>query len=414
MAWIMGFITHHNRKLQDDTGDKHYIGWVDAKTKSPVTDVNVKAIYKSQILEHTGIRLVEPELDNGYNPSRKQFLHEIVLTRDLPPFIAPPELAKQFMLDHGEKGAVILVPKALQFDRSVASQIPQGWDARRYGFPDWAVDQVGRETNFFARGYNRSTSIICDILQEAFRNTAATWINMLLLLSSGPIRTPIRACATAVESLELGYELITAGKAKFALVGGHDDMTEEVAYEFAKMRATVSLDAEEDRGRTYSKISRPMKITRDGFVEAQGCSIQVLASARVAIDIGIPIYGIVSWVGTASDKASRSVPAPGKGLLTNARETNHGTSNNPLLDITFRKDRILKHRRHIQEHVEQELKSLAQLEDSEGLTRSETDKVRIYLHHEASQRDKAVLKSLGHQFWTSEVDISPIQGALSA
>ncbi|KAK2484350.1 hypothetical protein H9L39_02330 [Fusarium oxysporum f. sp. albedinis] len=479
MAWMMGLITHHNGKLQDDTGGKHYIGWVDSKTKSPVTDVDVKAKYETQILEHTGIRLVEPELDNGYDPSRKQLLHEIVLTRDLAPFTAPPELAKQFMLEHGEKvdttpgdsedanwtvqirqGAVILVPKALRFDRSVAGQIPQGWDARRYGFPDWAVDQVGRETIFslvattealvssgiidpyelyqymhvsevgncigsglggqealkkMFRNRYHDKPVQSDILQEAFGNTAAAWINMLLLSSSGPIRTPVGACATAVESLELGYELISAGKAKFALVGGHDDMTEEVAYEFAKMRATVNSDVEADRGRTYSEMSRPMTTTRNGFVESQGSGIQVLASARVAIDMGLPIYGIVSWVGTASDKASRSVPAPGKGILTNARELNHGTSKNPMLDIHFRKDRIMKHRRQIQEHLEQELKSLEQqLEGSEGFTRNETDKMRVYLHHEATQRDKAVLKSLGNQFWTSEEDISPIRGALSA
>lgn len=59
-----------------------------------------------------------------------------------------------------------------------------------------------------------------DILQETFVNTISAWVNMLLLSASGPIRTPVGACATAVESLELGYDTIVTGKAKFCLVGG--------------------------------------------------------------------------------------------------------------------------------------------------------------------------------------------------
>ncbi|VTO83921.1 unnamed protein product [Fusarium graminearum] len=478
MAWIMGLITHYNGKLGDDMGGEQYTGWVDAKTKAPVADVDVKARYEEQIIEHSGIRLVEPELDNGYDPRKKQLLHEIVLTRDLAPFAAPPELAKQFLQEHGEKvdaipgstenedwtvrlrkGAVILVPKALRFDRSAAGQIPQGWDARRYGVPDWAVDQIGRETLFalvataesllssgivdpyelyqymhvsevgncvgsglggqqalkkaFRYRYH-DKPVQSDVLQEVFSNTAAAWINMLLLSSSGPIRTPVGACATAVESLELGYELITAGKAKIALVGGHDDMTEEVAYEFAKMRATVNTDEEEARGRMYSEMSRPMTTTRDGFVESQGSGIQVLASATMAIKMGLPIYGIVSWAGTASDKTGRSVPSPGKGTLTNARET-HGADKNLLLDIHFRKDRITRHQQQIQADLEQDLKSLEQrFAMSRSITKSEVDKMSLFLHKEAIERNKQVLKSLGHTFWTSHTDISPIRGALSA
>lgn len=196
--------------------------------------------------------------------------------------------------------------------------------------------------------------------------------------------------------------------------GGHDDMTEEVAYEFAKMRATVNTDEEEARGRMYSEMSRPMTTTRDGFVESQGSGIQVLASATMAIKMGLPIYGIVSWAGTASDKTGRSVPSPGKGTLTNARET-HGADKNLLLDIHFRKDRITRHQQQIQADLEQDLKSLEQrFAISRSITKSEVDKMSLFLHKEAIERNKQVLKSLGHTFWTSHTDISPIRGALSA
>jgi len=53
-----------------------------------------------------------------------------------------------------------------------------------------------------------------DVLQEQFINTVAAWVNMLLLSSSGPIKTPVGACATAVESLEVGVDTILSGKAK--------------------------------------------------------------------------------------------------------------------------------------------------------------------------------------------------------
>jgi fatty acid synthase subunit alpha len=43
-----------------------------------------------------------------------------------------------------KKGARILVPKSIRFDRLVAGQIPTGWDARRFGIPDDIVAQTDR------------------------------------------------------------------------------------------------------------------------------------------------------------------------------------------------------------------------------------------------------------------------------
>ena len=37
----------------------------------------------------------------------------------------------------------------------------------------------------------------------------AAWVNMLLLSSTGPIHTPVGACATAVESVDMGYETVS-------------------------------------------------------------------------------------------------------------------------------------------------------------------------------------------------------------
>ncbi|KAH7370156.1 thiolase-like protein [Rhexocercosporidium sp. MPI-PUGE-AT-0058] len=356
LAWVMGLIKYHEGNLADGG---YHIGWVDSRTGNPVHDSEIKAQYEQHILDHTGIRLVNADMDHGYDPNKKQFLHEIVLEADLPAFAASKDAAEQFRLEHGDKadiiekdvnecyvsllkGAVLKVPKALRFDRDIAGQVPSGWDARRYGIPEWLISQVDRITELYqyihvsevgncigsgaggmqslrsAYGHRHlDRDIPHDTLQETFINTMPAWINMLLMSASGPIRTPVGACATGVESLELGFETVVSGKAKFCLVGGVDDISEVTAFEFASMKATVSTDDEARRGRPSSESSRPMTSSRAGFVESQGAGVQVLTTARLALDMGLPIRAIVATVATASDKIGRSVPAPGKGLLAN-------------------------------------------------------------------------------------------------
>lgn len=160
-----------------------------------------------------------------------------------------------------------------------------------------------------------------DILQENFINTMPAWVNMLLLSSSGPIKPPVGACATSVLSVEIGIDTILSGKARIVVVGGYDDFQEEGSYEFAQMRATSNARAELERGREPREMSRPATTTRDGFMEAQGAGMQVLMPASLAIEMGVPIYGILAMTATATDKSGRSVPAPGRGILTVARES---------------------------------------------------------------------------------------------
>ncbi|ORX75044.1 hypothetical protein DL89DRAFT_264824, partial [Linderina pennispora] len=115
-------------------GCTHYTGWVDAKSNEPVHDMDVKARYEPYILEHTGIRLIEPELHDGYDPLKK----EMMPLNHLRPV---PRRQANFKRGNGDsvdiwenadgswsvkflKGAVLLVPKALRFDRCAASQLP--------------------------------------------------------------------------------------------------------------------------------------------------------------------------------------------------------------------------------------------------------------------------------------------------
>ncbi|KAJ5151775.1 hypothetical protein N7492_010070 [Penicillium capsulatum] len=478
MAWIMGLIKHHNGPLKG----KAYSGWVDAKTGDPVDDKDVKPKYEKYILEHTGIRLIEPELFKGYDPKQKQLLQEIVIQEDLEPFEASKETAEEFKREHGDKveifeipesgeftvrlrkGATLLIPKALQFDRLVAGQIPSGWDARRYGIPDDIIEQVDPVTLFvlvctaesmlsagitdpyeFYKYVHLSEVGNCigsgiggthalrgmykdryldkplqkDILQESFINTMSAWVNMLLLSSTGPIKTPVGACATAVESVDIGYETIVEGKARVCFVGGFDDFQEEGSYEFANMKATSNAEDEFAHGRTPQEMSRPTTTTRAGFMESQGCGMQLIMSAQLALDMGVPIHGIIALTTTATDKIGRSVPAPGQGVLTTARE-NPGKFPSPLLDLKYRRRQLDLRKKQIKEWQESELLYLQEELDAMKAQSPEDFNEPEYLHEraqhierEAVRQEKEAQFSLGNNFWKQDSRIAPLRGALA-
>ncbi|KAB2576509.1 Beta-ketoacyl synthase [Lasiodiplodia theobromae] len=477
MAWIMGLIKNHNGMIKG----KSYSGWVDAKTGDPVDDKDIKKKYEKFVLEHSGIRLIEPELFGGYDPNKKQLLQEVQIDEDLEPFEASKETAEEFKREHGDKveifeiadsgdysvrlkkGASLLIPKALRFDRLVAGQVPTGWDARRYGVPEDIIEQVDTVTLFvlvsvaeallsagvtdpyeFYKYVHISEVGNCtgsgiggsgalrgmykdryldkplqkDILQESFINTMSAWVNMLLLSSTGPIKSPSGACATAVESVDIGYETILEGKARICLVGGFDDFQEEGSYEFANMKATSNAEDEFAHGRTPKEMSRPTTTTRNGFMESQGCGIQVIMDARLALDMGVPIYGILGFTATATDKIGRSVPAPGQGVLTTAREE-VSKFPSPLLDIKYRRRQLEHRRRQIKQWQESEFLYLqdevaAMKAQDPNFSESEYMADRVeHIEREAKRQEKAALNSLGNNFWKQDPRIAPMRGALA-
>ncbi|KXL42673.1 MAG: hypothetical protein FE78DRAFT_153938 [Acidomyces sp. 'richmondensis'] len=480
MAWIMGLIKNHNGPLKG----KSYSGWVDSKTGEPVDDKDVKAKYEKHILDHSGIRLIEPELFNGYDPKKKQLLQEVQIEEDLDPFEASKETAQEFQREHGDKveifelesgeyqvrlkkGATLLIPKALRFDRLVAGQIPTGWDAKRYGVPDDIISQVDPVTLFvlvstaeallssgitdpyeFYKYVHISEVGNCigsgiggtsalrgmykdrfldkplqkDILQESFINTMSAWVNMLLLSSTGPIRTPVGACATAVESIDIGYDCIVEGKARMCFVGGFDDFQEEGSYEFANMKATSNAEDEFAHGRTPKEMSRPTTTTRNGFMESQGCGMQVIMDAKLALDMGVPIYGILGFTATATDKIGRSVPAPGQGVLTTAREQ-ASKYPSPLLDIKYRKRQLDLRRRQIRDwqeselmYLQEEVSAMKQQQQGVGRTFDESEYMEdraAHIAREARRQEKEALNSWGNTFWKQDPRIAPLRGALA-
>ncbi|KAH9238140.1 hypothetical protein K456DRAFT_1828773 [Colletotrichum gloeosporioides 23] len=483
MAWMMGLIKYSKDVLKDGLP---WTGWVDAKTSAPVEESEIFSRYMGSILEHTGIRKIEPDnCDNNYDPEKKTTVQEMELTQDLPPFEASSDVARYFQLQHGDKaviskmesglvmvqlktGAKVLLPRASRFNRTVAGQIPTGWSAKRYGIDDEIIEQVDPVTLFtlvctveallasgivdpyelykhihlsevgncigssmgglsslrqMHRDRFLDKTVQGDILQETFINTTGAWINMLLMSSTGPIKTPVGACATSLESLDTGYDLIVAGKAKVCIVGGVEDFVEDVSYEFGSMNATCDTDKEFAAGRSPAEMSRPTTSTRSGFVESQGCGIQILTTAELALEMGLPIFGVVAFTSMAADKVGRSVPAPGGGVLTNAREASSGrryATPHPLLDIGYRRRLLNMRIQQVNDNyqtnldlMEHEIHYIKEM-GTDGFDEERYRQENMAAFEEDAKKQEADLRfSLGNQFWKNEQHIAPIRGSLA-
>ncbi|KAJ2369194.1 fatty acid synthase alpha subunit Lsd1 [Coemansia sp. RSA 2610] len=474
LAWVMGLIKHHNGELATAG---HYVGWIDAKSRLPVKDVDIKRLYEQQILEHSGIRLLEPELLEGQDPAVVPLLRELQIEHDLEPFEATEHEAEQFKLRNGDKvdvwerdgswfvrflkGAVLLVPKALRFDRLVGGQLPTGWDPRRYGIPDDVVEQVdlvtcyalvatvealvragitdpyelyayfhpsevGTSVGSGAGGVHSIRDLYrkrltdkpvqSDILQETFVNTTPAWINMLLLSSAGAIKPPTGGCGTSVLSLDVAADTIRAGKARVMLAGGFEGFVDQGSYEFAQMGATSSAVSEFAQGREPREMSRPCTTTRAGFVEAQGAGIVVLMSAQAALEFGAPIYGVLAYSGTATDKQGYSLPAPGAGVLTSARQTAENPAQRRLLDVAFRRRQLGRALRHADRWAADE----RELARDDAMLLPEHEQAEFVAAHDAMVASKlaaqqgAARDAWGADFWRQQPHIAPLRGALAA
>ncbi|KAJ2557151.1 fatty acid synthase alpha subunit Lsd1, partial [Coemansia sp. RSA 1822] len=471
LAWIMGLIKHHNGLLPA-TGQQ-YIGWTDVKSGAPVKDVEIKPRYHEYILAHTGIRLIEPELSNGYDPAKKQALREVQIEHDMEPFEASADEAAAFKRSNGDKvdiwenassgswsvrflkGALIRVPMAVSATRLVAGLLPTGWDATRFGIPEDIVKQVDPITlytlvaavealvksgitdpyelyqhfhvsevgNTIGSGLGGVRALQemfkhraldretrGDALQETFISTVQAWVNMLLMSSAGPVKPAVGACATAVLSIDTAIDTIQAGKAKVMLAGGVDDFMEESSTEFASMGATSNAVDELANGRTPSEMCRPCTTTRNGFMEGHGAGVVVLMSASAAIACGAPIHGIVGMSATATDKQGRSVPAPGQGVMGSARESSSPIISR-LLNVDYRRRRFEAQLATLDQWKAAELVELEH--DVAGADDATIAAYTAEIESSYKRQRAALQDTWGNEFWKQDSNISPLRGSLA-
>ncbi|MEQ8352677.1 MAG: DUF1729 domain-containing protein [Leptospiraceae bacterium] len=374
LAWTMGLIEYKN------TGEGYF--WVDTESGEIVNAAEVSRKYGDRFRSGTGIRLVNPEV-TGFDPGHQPVYSEIVLEEDFYIPVADEGEGREFQdalpedtdVYHDSQkdrwfirrkaGTTIRVLKSVGLDRFVAGQIPDGWDPERYGLSRELIRQVDRVTLFnlistaeaFLQagmepselfeyihpsdagstvggglgGTSRLNSVFTDhllnrtrqndALQETLINVTVAYAVTAYLGSTGPIQTPVAACATGGVSLDMAMNLFQSGKAKFLMAGGFDEISAQGMIGFGDMEATAKTNEMLDRGIEPARMSRPNDSRRGGFVESHGGGLLLLARGDLAFEMGLPVYGMVGMSATHSDGLHMSIPAPGQGLLSIARES---------------------------------------------------------------------------------------------
>lgn len=373
IAWTMGLIEYQNTS-------SGYL-WVDASSGEPLEPSEIQETFGDKILQGTGIRIVNPEVC-GFDPTSQPVYSEVVLEEDF--YIPVQDEAEGHQFQHAlpeetdlyhdiekdrwfirrKAGTTIRVLKSVALDRYVAGQIPDGWDPERYGISRELIRQVDRVTLFnliataeaFVQagmepaelyeyihpsdagstvggglgGTFKLNSVFTDhlldrnrqndALQETLINVTAAYAITSYLGSAGPIQTPVAACATGGVSLDMAMNLFQAGKAKFLMAGGFDEISAEGMLGFGDMEATARTDDMLSRGIDPVRMSRPNDSRRGGFVESHGGGVLLLARGDLALEMGLPVYGVVACTATHSEGLHASIPAPGQGLLSVMRD----------------------------------------------------------------------------------------------
>ncbi|KAJ1771492.1 fatty acid synthase alpha subunit Lsd1 [Coemansia sp. RSA 986] len=466
LGWIMGIIKHFNGMLPGS--DRHYVGWVDTKSGQPVKDADIKLRYHDHIMKHSGIRPIEPSVVHGYDPHNKTAMREVQIQHDMQPFEASTEDAASFKernsdkvdiwRDHGSdrwyvqflKGALIRVPVSVADVKGlVAGMIPTGWDAAHFGVPQDVIKQIDPSTLYlvvaaaealvrsgftdpyelyshfhvsevgnalgsaigscvsYANAFRErmfETDMGIDCCQELLISTAQAWVNMLLLSGAGPVLPVVGACATGVLSINAAAEAIQNGKAKVMMAGAVDDLHEDIMYEFANMGALADNLEDSANGRIPTESCRPCTTTRMGLLESHGAGVVVLMSASAAIQCGAPIYGIVGMSQMASDKQGRSVPAPGQGILTFAKESHASSNANDslrILDIYYRRQKLGRQLAFLDTMEKQDV--------DDAVTTGHISQIK----HEYQLQRSHAQNIWGNEFWKNNSQISPVRGNLS-
>ena len=441
LGWMMGLVSPNPKGS----------GFVDSKSGEVVPEHEAHARYEAAILEHCGVRVVEPAV-TGFDPRALPTLVEVRLEHDFR-FPVPSRAMGQAVVDEDpahntlvqddagalfvvrQRGAVLKVPAALSVHRAVAGQLPTGWDATRYGVPKSLAEQVDPVTlycliataeAFLSAGMSpeellahlHPSRVGCtvgtgiggmaklkrlhrdlfegkdrqnDTLQETLINVIGGYVVQAFLGSTGPMSFPVGACATGGLSLAEAMDKLRTGQADLVVAGGADDLSEAGLVGFGDMGATADTDELAARGIEPRHMSRGSDARRRGFVEAHGAGVQVLCRASLALKLGLPVYGVLAFAGSSGDGLQKSVPAPGQGALSFAAERRAPEE---------RRDSGacgLVERRAELDRLEQERARLAAVVGEESATRMLADARR----------------RLGHAFYEGRDDVSPLRGALA-
>lgn len=119
------------------------------------------------------------------------------------------------------------------------------------------------------------------------------------------VHTTVSACASAAEALQLGLDLIRAGRADIVVAGGAEACIHPTPFAGFGMARAMSTNNDDPAG-----ASRPFDTGRDGFVMGEGAALMVLESAEHAAARGATVIAKLAGAGTTSDAYDMVAPDP--------------------------------------------------------------------------------------------------------
>ncbi|KAJ2585971.1 fatty acid synthase alpha subunit Lsd1 [Coemansia sp. RSA 1722] len=114
--------------------------------------------------------------------------------------------------------------------------------------------------------------------------------------------------------------------------------------------------------------------------------------------------------GTATDKQGRSVPAPGKGVLTSARGLNNNAMLERRMSLGYRRQQLKRHMEALERLYKEEKADL----EAEANNRSvDVSQHLIEIKSKYKQQLSGLRDIWGNEFWKQDKNISPLQGCLA-
>ncbi|MFR9852027.1 fatty acid synthase subunit beta domain-containing protein [Corynebacterium striatum] len=364
LAWMTGLIAWHEEPTP---------GWFVGETDEQIAEEDIYERFRDEVVARAGVRELTDKyhlVDRGSIDLTTVFLDRDItfsvsseaLARDIaeadPEFTSIREADGEWEVTR-HKGATAKVPRKATLTRTVAAQMPDNFDAARWGIPDHMLDALDRMAvwnlvtavdAFIQAGFSpaellqsihpgqvattQGTGIggmeslhkvfvsrflgeerPSDILQEALPNIIAAHTMQSLVGGYGSMIHPIGACATAAVSIEEGVDKIALGKADVVVAGGIDDVQVESLQGFGDMNATAETAAMTAKGIDERFISRANDRRRGGFLEGEGGGTVLLVRGSLAQELGLPVLAVVAHAASYGDGAHTSIPAPGLGAL---------------------------------------------------------------------------------------------------
>jgi len=366
LAWTTGLVAWENDPKP---------GWYDTESGEYVPEHELAERYHDTVVARCGVRRYED--DAAMVDNTAPLMTSVFLDRDLTFTVGGEAEARAFAAADPEHtviapvegsgdwhvtrqaGTEIRVPRKAKLSRTVGGQIPTGWDPTVWGISADMAGSVDRVAlwniactvdAFVGSGFDPSElmrwvhpSLVAntqgtgmggmssmrslyvdnllgeprpnDILQEALPNVALAHVVQSYVGSYGAMVHPVAACATAAVSVEEGADKIRLGKADVVVAGGFDDLGIEGIVGFGDMSATADSATMSAKGISDRYFSRANDRRRGGFVESQGGGTVLLARGSVALEMGLPVLGVLAFAQSFADGVHTSIPAPGLGAL---------------------------------------------------------------------------------------------------